>query len=162
MPAMRYVLESHWSLRPHFSITDEAGGTVLEARGHFGVHHEVTFVDGSGREVAKLKKHLVRDRYHVEVDGRHAAEVKHKGVFSEHFKIEAPQGTIEAHGHFDLWEYTLHSGGGHIAKVTRHPSLHEKFVVDIEPAQNDVFILACVLAIDDIHKEKKKEDHDRL
>lgn len=159
---MRYVMESHWSLLPHFSITDETGNPVLEARGHFGVHHEVTFVDGSGREVAKLKKHLMTNRYNVEVGGSHVAEIKHEGLFGEHFQIHAPEGVIDVRGHFAMWDYSMDSAGAHIAQVSRHPSLHEKFVVEIAPGQNDVFILACVMAIDDIHQERKDERHDHI
>jgi uncharacterized protein YxjI len=149
-------------LLPHFSITDDMGNPAIEARGHFGVHHEVTFVDGSGQEVAKLKKHLLTNRYDVELGGSQAAEIKHEGLFGEHFEIRGPAGVIEARGHFAMWDYSMDSAGAHVARVSRHPSLHEKFVVEIAPGQNDVFILACVMAIDDIHKERKDEHHDRV
>jgi uncharacterized protein YxjI len=156
---MRYILESHWSLLPHFSITDEMGNQAFDVRGHFSVHSEVTFHDMSGREAAKLSKHLMTKRYDIIVGGSKVAEIRHAGIFGEHFQIETPQGVLEAQGSFSMWNYTLSGGGALVAQVSRQLALHQKFEVDIAQGQNDAFILACVLAIDDIHREREDEHH---
>ncbi|MGD0809553.1 MAG: hypothetical protein ABSA91_07575 [Acidimicrobiales bacterium] len=79
----------------------------------------------------------------------------HTGVFGQHFEIATSQGNIDASGDFGGWNYTLTSAAGVIGTVAREMAFGEKFVVDIADGQNDVFILATVLAIDNIHDERR-------
>jgi len=156
--SMQYFMSSKWALTERFEITDQMGTPVLEVHGNFGLHKEVTFKDQSGHELAKLKKHMMTNKYEVIVGGQHAAEVHHTGVFGQHFEIDTSQGKIDARGDFGGWNYTLGSAEGVIATVSREMSFREQFMVDIVDGQNDVFILATVLAIDNIHDERRGEN----
>jgi uncharacterized protein YxjI len=95
------------------------------------------------------------NKYEVVVGGQQVAEVHHTGVFGEHFEIGTSQGNIDARGDFGGWNYTLASVAGVIGTVSREMAFREKFIVDIADGQNDVFILATVLAIDNIHDERR-------
>jgi uncharacterized protein YxjI len=154
---MQYLMSSKWALTERFEITDQMGTPVFEVHGNFGLHKEVIFRTPSGQELAKLKKHVMTNKYEVIVGGQHAAEVRHSGVFGEHFEIGTSQGNIDARGDFGGWNYTLASAAGVIATVSREMVFMEKFIVDIADGQNDVFILATVLAIDNIHDERRGE-----
>ena len=156
---MRYLMSSKWALTERFTITDQAGAPAFEVHGNFGLVKQVSFRDRSGQEVALLKKHLMTNRYEIIVGGQHAAEVRHTGIFGEHYAIDTSQGRIDAKGNFSGWHYTLSRGGGVVATVARELSFKEKFTVDIAPGEDEVFILATVLAIDNIHDERRDQDH---
>jgi uncharacterized protein YxjI len=157
LAVVRYLMSSKWALTEHFSITDQSGAPVFDVHGNFGLVKEVSFKDTSGREVAKLKKHVLSNRYEILVGGEHAAEIQHKGLFGEHYEIGTSQGVLDARGDFGGWNYTLSRGGVMCATVTRELAFMEKFAVDIAPGENDVFVLAVVLAIDNIHDERRAE-----
>jgi uncharacterized protein YxjI len=152
-------MSSKWALTERFSITDQAGTPAFEVHGNFGLVKQISFRDATGQELAVLKKHLMTNRYEVIVAGEHAAEVYHSGIFGQHYEIDSSQGRIDAKGDFAGWNYTLARGGGIVATVQREMALREKFAVDVAPGENDAFILALVLAIDNIHDERREEGH---
>ena len=84
---MQYLMSSKWALTERFEITDQMGTPVFEVHGDFGLHKEITFRTPSGQEPAKLKKHVLTNKYEVIVGGQHVTEVHHTGVFGEHFEI---------------------------------------------------------------------------
>jgi uncharacterized protein YxjI len=153
---VRYVISSRWALTERFTITDQAGTPAFEVHGNFGLVKRLSFQDVPGRELARLEKHFMTDRYEVTVGGEHAAEVRHTGIFGEHYQIGSAQGTIDAQGNFGGWDYTLSRDGTVFATVARELALREKFTVDIAPGENDVFVLAIVLAIDNIHDDRRQ------
>jgi uncharacterized protein YxjI len=156
---MRYFMSSKWALTERFSITDDAGTPAFEVHGNFGLVKQVSFQDPSGRELAVLQKHLMTNKYEILLGGQPAAEVHHTGVFGQHYQIETSKGTMDARGDFGGWNYTLSLGGAVVATVARELAFREKFAVDIAPGENDVFILATVLAIDNIHDERRDQGH---
>jgi uncharacterized protein YxjI len=155
-------MSSRWALTEQFSITDQTGAPAFEVHGNFGLVKQLSFRDQSGREVALLKKHLMTNKYEITVGGRPAADVHHTGIFGEHYDIDSSQGKISAKGNFAGWHYTLSRGGTVIASVARELALKEKFTVDIADGEDDVYILAAVLAIDNIHDERREQDHNSM
>jgi uncharacterized protein YxjI len=151
-------MSSQWALTERFMITDQMGTPVLDVRGNFGLVKHIGFHDASGRQLAELKKHVMTNKYEVLVDGKHAAEVHHHGVFGQHYEIDTFQGKIEARGDFAGWNYTLGRGGAIVAQVSRQPAFRERFFVQTAPNENDVFILATILAIDNIHDERRQHE----
>jgi uncharacterized protein YxjI len=158
-PDVRYIMSSKWALTERFSITNQAGAPVFEVRGNFGLVKQLSFQDQSGQELALLKKHLMTNRYEISVGGQYAADVRHTGIFGEHYEIDSSQGQISAKGNFTGWHYTLSRGGAVIATVDRELALKERFTVDVADGEDDVLILATVLAIDNIHDERREQAH---
>jgi uncharacterized protein YxjI len=156
---VRYTMSSKWALTERFSITDEAGNPAFEVHGNFGLVKQISFQDPSGHELAMLKKHLMTNKYEVIVGGQTVAEIYHTGIFGEHYEIASSRGTIEAKGDFVGWNYTITRAGSVIATVAREFALKEKFGVDIASGEDEVFILATVLAIDNIHDERREQGH---
>lgn len=152
---MRYVMSSQWSLIEHFVITDDAGTPVFDVRGNFGASHRLSIRDQSGQELAELNKSLFTTRHEISVGGQHVADVRHEGVFGDRYEIDSGLGLLTAKGSFGGWDYTIGRDGQTIATISREVSLREKFTVDIAAGENDVFILAVVLAIDAIHDERR-------
>jgi uncharacterized protein YxjI len=151
---MRYVMSSKWSVIEHFVITDEAGTPVLDVRGNLGLTSRLSIRDQSGQELAELKKSLLTTKHEIFVGGQHVADVRHEGIFGERYDIDSSFGRLSAKGSFGGWDYSISRDGQTIATISRHLSFREKFTVDVAAGENEVFVLAVVLAIDAIHDER--------
>lgn len=154
---MEYVMSSKWSLMERFEITDGSGTPMFEARGHFG--SQITLHDTSGRAVADIRKHVFTDTHEVYLDGQRVAQVRHAGIFGDRYDIESSYGVYNARGRFDGGDYTIGRDGSIVARMVRQFSLREKFAVDVADNENQVFLLALVLAIEAIHDERREQQH---
>ena len=154
---MRYQIASKWAFIEHFVITDDMGNPVIDVRGNLGLSQRLTLRDGSGRELAEIKKHLMTTKHDILVDGGMVAQVHHEGFFGDRYEIDSQYGRISAKGNFSGWNYKIHQGGQVIATVSREFSLREKFQVEIYDNVNEVFLLAVVLTIDAIHNERREQ-----
>ena len=157
---MRYVMSSKWSLTEHFEITDDAGNPRFDVRGNLGLTQRLTIRDPSGRELAEITKHLMTTGHDILLGGERVAQIRHTGLFGEHFEVESAFGEFSARGSFTGWDYSISQAGQTVATVSRQLAFREQFVVDTADGVNDVFILAIVLAIDAIHDERReRNDH---
>ena len=156
---MHYVIAKQWSLLERFEITDESGTPQLEARGHF--RSRISLHDGTGAEVAEIRKHLLTDTHEIYLGGEEVAKVKHSGFFGDHYDIDTPYGRFRAKGHFDGGDYRLEQDGSTVAHLRRKFSLREKFAIETAHGQNDLLILAIMLAIEAIHEERREQDRER-
>jgi uncharacterized protein YxjI len=154
---MEYVMSNKWSLMERFEITDGSGAPQFEARGHLG--SQITLHDYEGREVADIRKHIFTDTHEVYLDGQRVAQVRHAGIFGDRYDIESAFGILNARGHFDGGNYTVSRDGMQVARMVRQFSLREKFAVDVADNENQVFLLALVLAIEAIHDERRDQEH---
>jgi uncharacterized protein YxjI len=152
---MEYVMSSRWSLMERFEITDASGAPQFEARGHLG--SRISLHDSCGQEVADVRKHVLSDTHEVYVDGQRAAQVRHAGIFGDKYDIQSAFGYLNARGHFDGGDYTISRDGMPVARMVRKFSLREKFAVDVADGENQVFLLALVLAIEAIHDERREQ-----
>jgi uncharacterized protein YxjI len=157
---MRYVMSNKWALAEHFVITDDSGDPRFDVRGNLGLTQRLTFRDESGREVAEIRKHLMSTAHDISIGGQRAAEVRHTGLFGEHYEIDSSFGQLTAKGSFTGWDYRISQGGQVVASISREFAFREKFLVDTADGGNDVLILAIVLAIDSIHDERRERDRD--
>jgi uncharacterized protein YxjI len=154
---MQYVMASKWSLMPKFEITDGSGVPQFEAKGHLG--SQITLHDTSGQEAAEIRKHVFSDTHEVFVGGQQVARVRHAGIFGDKYDVESAYGVINARGHFDGGDYSLSRGGMLVARMVRKFSLREKFAVEVSDQENQIFILAVMLAIEAIHDERRQQQH---
>ena len=142
-------------------VTDDHGNPVLHVDGKvFSVHDRLVLRDSAGREVAQVKRRLValRPTYEIEIDGQEAAEVrKHFFTpFGDRFTIDVPgPDDLELRGNLLDHEYTVERGREVVATVSRRWfSLRDTYAVDIAPGQDDLLILAAVLALDLAHERE--------
>lgn len=149
-------MASKWSLMERFEITDGSGTPQFEARGHLG--SQITLHDNSGRAVADIRKHVFTDTHEVYLDGQRVAQVRHAGIFGDRYDIDSAFGVLNARGHFDGGDYTVSRDGTVVARMVRRFSLREKFAIDVADNENQVFLLALVLAIEAIHDERRAQE----
>jgi uncharacterized protein YxjI len=162
---MRYIIrEKFFHLGEDSDITDETGQPVFHVDGKvFTLHHTLVMRDLSGNEVATIRQQLIalRPTFEVTRAGQELAEIRKKLLtfFGERLTIDIPgPDDLEVQGNFLEHEFTVARQGEVVATVSkRWISLTATYGIDIAPGQDDVLILASVLALDLI--EDEEHDH---
>jgi uncharacterized protein YxjI len=153
---MRYLIRERLvALGQDSDITDEQGQRLFHVDGKvLTLHDRLVVRDTEGREVAQVHRRLVslRPTYEVTIAGQEAAQVR-KHLFSpfgDRFTIDVPgPDDLEMRGNLFDHEFTIERGGQQVAAVSkRWLSLRDTYAVDIAPDQDDLVILASVLALD--------------
>jgi uncharacterized protein YxjI len=153
---MRYLIrERFFRLGEDSDITDESGRPVLHVDGKvFSLRDRLVLRDPAGREVAEVRRKLVafRPTYQIVVGDEPAAEVrKHFFTpFREKFTIDVPgPDDLEMSGDLFDHEFTISRGGRVVATVSkRWFSMRDTYAVETAPGEDDLLILAAVLALD--------------
>jgi uncharacterized protein YxjI len=165
---MFVIRERFFSIGDDFDILDEHGAKVLHVDGKvFSVRNKVVIEDLDGTELASVHRHLValRPTYEIRVGGEKAAEVrKHLFTpFRDRFTIDVPgPDDLEMRGDLLDHEYTIDQGGREVAAVSkRWLTIRDTFAVQIAADQDNLLILASVLALDlALHREQEKDEED--
>lgn len=153
---MRYLIrETFFHITEDSTITDENGQPVFQVNGKlFSIHNTVVMRDMAGNEAATIRKHLIalRPTYEITHEGQEVAEVR-KHLFTpfvDRFTVDIPgPDDLEIQGSIFEHEFTIHRGGEVVATISkRWISLTDTYAVDVAPGQNDVLVLASVLALD--------------
>lgn len=153
---MRYTIrEKFFRLTEDSDITNDNGQAVFRVNGKlFSLHHTLVMRDLADNEVATIRRQLIalRPTYEIDRHGQEVAEVRQHlfTPFGDRFTVDIPgPDDLEIHGNLFEHEYTITRGGDTVATVSkRWFSLTETYGVDIAPGQDDVVILASVLALD--------------
>ncbi len=161
---MYLIRERFFRLGEDSDITDDQGRPVLHVDGKvLSLRDRLVLRDPAGREVAQVHRKLValRPTYEISVGGQEIAEVrKHFFTpFGDRFTIDIPgPDDLEMTGNLFEHEFTIRRGGQTVATVSkRWFSVRETYAVDIAPNQDDLLILASVLALD--LAQDRERDH---
>ena len=166
---MRYVIkERFFRLGEDSDIADESGRPVLHVDGRVLTLRDLLVVrDPAGREVARVHRKLIalRPTYEVSVGGREVAEVrKHFFTpFRDRFTIDVPgPDDLEMTGDLLDHEFTIRRGDRTVATVSkRWLTLRDTYSVDIAPGEDDLLILASVLALDLAEDREREQERER-
>lgn len=153
---MRYVIkERMFRLGEDSSITDESGQPVFEVDGKvLTLRDRLILRDRSGQEVAAVHRRLIalRPTYEITVNGQPAAQVrKHFFTpFRDKFTIDVPgPDDLEMTGSLLDHDFTIKRGNTTVATVSkRWLTFRDTYGVETAPGENDVLLLASVLALD--------------
>jgi uncharacterized protein YxjI len=152
---MYLIRERFFRLGEDSDITDEQGRPVLHVDGKvLSLRNRLVLRDPAGREVAQVHRKLValRPTYEVSIGGQEAAEIrKHFFTpFGDRFTIDVPgPDDLEMTGDLFDHEFSIKRGGQTVATVSkRWFSMRDTYAVDVAPGQDDLLILASVLALD--------------
>lgn len=161
----RYVIRERFlRLGEDSEITDESGRAVLTVDGKLlSLRDRLVLSDPAGQEVATVHRKLValRPSYEITVRGEEAAEVrKHLFTpFRDRFTIDIPgPDDLEMSGDLLDHEFTVRRGDDTVATVTkRWLSIRDTYGVDVAAGEDDLLILAAVLALD-LAQERERDD----
>ena len=166
---MRYVIrEKLFRLGEDSTITDEFGRPLIQVDGKvLSIHHTLVLRDLMGNELATVKKQVLAftPTYHIIRDGQEVAVVRKKLIspFIDRFTVDIP-GVQELHVTGSLFEhnFTIKRGEQVVAIVSRQwISLTDTYGVETAPGEDDLLLLATVLAIDLAEdQEERNREHD--
>jgi len=152
---MYVIRERLFRLGEDSDITDEAGRPVLHVDGKvLSLHHRLILRDPAGREAGQVHRKLaaLRPAYEITLGGKNVAEVsKHLFTpFGERFTIDVHgAGDMEINGNLLSHEFTMDRDGQTVATISRRwLSMTAGYAVDVAPGEDDLLILASVLALD--------------
>ncbi len=153
---MRYVIrEKFFHITEDSTITDDAGRAVFQVNGKlFSIHDRLSIRDLNGNEVAAVNRRLIAltPTYEITRGDQELAEVRKKifSPFIDRYTVDVPgPDDLEVTGSLFEHEYTMRRGGQVVATVSKQwMTLTETYGIDIAPGQDDVLILATVLALD--------------
>jgi uncharacterized protein YxjI len=152
---MYLIRERFFRLGDDAEVTDDQGRPVLQVDGKvFSLRNRLVLRDPEGREVAQVHRKLaaLRPTYEVSVGGQEAARIrKHLFTpFGDRFTIDVPgPDDLEMSGDLFDHEFTIERGGQTVATVSkRWLSMRDTYAVDVAPGEDDLLILASVLALD--------------
>lgn len=165
---MRYVIrEKFFRLGEDSTILNEAGQPIFEVDGKvLSLHNRLIIRDRSGNEVASVHRQLIalRPTYEISRAGQHLAEVRKHLIspFVDRFTVDIPgPDDLYITGSLFEHEYTITRTGQVVAMVSkRWFTLRDTYGVEIAPGQDDVLILACVLALDLAEDRERGSRHD--
>jgi uncharacterized protein YxjI len=152
---MYVIRERLFRLGEDSDITDQAGQPVLHVDGKvLSLHNRLVLQDPAGREVGQVHRKLaaLRPTYQITIDGKDAVEVrKHLfTAFGDRFTVDIHgAGALEIDGDLLSHEFTIKRNGQTVATISkRWLSMTASYAVEVAPGEDDVLILASVLALD--------------
>jgi len=153
---VRYIIQERFvRLGEDSDILDESGRPVFHVDGKvFTLRDRLVIEDLSGREIASVHRKLLafRPTYEISVNGRQAAQVrKHLFTpFRDSYTIDVPgPDDLEMNGSLLDHDFTIRRGGQVVATVSKAwLTLRDTYGVEIAPGEDDLLILASVLALD--------------
>ena len=152
---MYVIRERMFRLGEDSDITDGAGQPVLHVDGKLlSLHNRLILRDPAGREVGQVHRKLaaLRPAYEITLGGKDVAEVrKHLFTpFGERFTIDVPgPDDMQISGDLFSHEFTIDRDGQVVATVSkRWLTVTASYAVEVAPGEDDLLILASVLALD--------------
>ena len=152
---MYVIRERLFRLGEDSDITDEAGQQVLHVDGKvLSLHNRLILRDPAGREVGQVHRKLaaLRPTCEIAIGGKDVAEVRRHlfTPFGERFTIDVHgAGGLELSGDLLGHEFTIQRDSQTVATISkRWLSMTASYAVDVAPGEDDVLILASVLALD--------------
>ena len=152
---MYVIRERLFRLGEDSDITDETGQPVLHVDGRvLSLHNRLILRDPAGRETGQVRRKLaaLRPTYEISIGGTDVAEVRRHLLtpFGERFTIEVHgAGGMEIKGDLLSHEFTIRRDGQAVAAISkRWLTATASYAVDIAPGEDDLLILASVLALD--------------
>ena len=151
-----YMIREHLlRLGEDSDITDEAGQPVLRVDGKvLSLRNRLILRDPAGRETGQVYRKLaaLRPTYEITIDGKDVAEVRRHllAPFGKRFTIDV-QGAdgMEIMGDLLGHEFTIDRDGRTVAAFhKRWLAATASYAVQVTPGEDDVLILASVLALD--------------
>jgi uncharacterized protein YxjI len=92
----------------------------------------------------------------VIIDGQPVADVRHRFLGWNNRTVDSASGGFVAQGRFLGPQYTVSKGERVVAALSKQGILPATFEVDTADGEDDLFLLCLVLAIEQIHRERKR------
>jgi uncharacterized protein YxjI len=166
---VRYVIKERlFRLGEDSDILDESGRPVFHVDGKvLTLRDRLVIQDQAGQEVASVHRRLIalRPTYEISIGGHEAAQLrKHFFTpFRDSFTIDVPgPDDLEMTGSLLDHDFTITRGGQSVATVSKAwLTLRDTYGVEIAEGEDDLLILAAVLALDLAEDREREQARER-
>jgi len=151
---MRYQIKNRWfDLGGDFVIKDAVGNDCFDVRGAMFTGTMFLKDMFNGWELANIQPEFRLGMPHFKIhrNGIHVATIKQKfHIMKSEFEIDMINGDImKVHGDWTGYSFTFDRSGRAVANVGREMfSIRDVFGIEIQPGEDNVLILCCVVVID--------------
>ena len=153
---MRFIIkQKFFSFGDSFVIKDEMGNPHFQVQGKvFSFGDKLRLYDMQGNEVVYIEQKLFKllPEYTIYYKGMPAAKVKKEFTFFKpRFNIESFIGNYTIEGNFWGMDFNVLKNGRIVAQVSKSWfSFRDTYGVDIADGEDNAFILALVIVIDQV------------
>jgi len=161
---MKYQIKQKiFSLGDKFIIKDEFGNEKYYVQGKvISLGDKLTMFDMQQNVLAYIEQELFRflPTYNIYINGMHIARVRKEfTLFQSKFTIESSNGHYTVQGDFFAHEFIIYNNNSVVATVSKKFfSFSDTYGVDVNDNEDQVFILALVIVIDQVLHDNKKNN----
>lgn len=156
-----YIKNKVWSLRGSSTVKDENENDVFIVKGKWlSITHVKRIKDISGNLLYKVRNKWVnffsRSAYVSDSHGNRVAKIKRKFGFKNDIVVEGYKDEISIQGEFFSWTLDIYRNGEMIGTIRRTFDLLDSFVLETSTEDDAAFMVALVIAIDNIFDDMSK------
>lgn len=134
-----------------YDIYDENGDTVFTVKGELSLGHRLNIYDAASCYLATVKERVLTflPKFELYLGNQYAGEIKKEFTFFRpKFSIDFNGWDVE--GDFWEWDYQIQDAGGRVVATVSKELFHlsDTYVIDVGRAEDGLFVLMLVLAID--------------
>lgn len=156
---MRYkIRQKIFSFGDKFTIQDEYDNDRFQVKGEvFTIGNKLHLLDMSGMELVYIEKKVFSflPKYYIHINGNLAAIIKKEiTFFRSKFDIESTNGNYKVEGDITAHDFSVSNNGRVCAYVNKKwLSMSDTYMVDVDDSENQAFMLAIVIVIDQVLHE---------
>lgn len=160
---MRYLIkEKIFSLSDRFTISDENGYSQYEVVGKIlSIGNKLDLYDMHGNKMLYIEQRVLRflPEYIIYEGGSVVGRInKEFTFFRPKFRIESQYGKFSIDGNVFLHDFNILKDNSPVAWINKKwVSLSDTYSVDIAAGENQAFILAVVIVLDQIFYDNKNK-----
>lgn len=150
-----YIKNKFISLGGSSTVKDEAGKDVFVVKGKILTFtHKKLIYDTSRNLLYKVRNKwfnfITHNAYIYDGDGEKIARVKRKFGFRNQYVIEGYGSEISVEGDFLSWTLDIFRDGVQVGTIRRKFDFTDSFVLETDTEDDAAFMVALVIAIDNI------------
>lgn len=165
---MKYIVkEKIFSIGDNFTIKNSNGENVFQVISKvLTIGDKLRIVDMQGREHIYIEQKIFKflPEYSIFQGDNLIAQVKKKVTFFNHrFVIESIMGDYEIDGNVLAHDFFIMKNGNEVANIKKAwISWSDTYEVQVDPVENQAFILALCIVLDQIiHDDKNRNNNNR-
>ena len=156
-----YTISVKGLFSKHYEIHKDDQLVYRVKKPSFWAFKEMNFMDPGGNEILKVYRHaslfIINYKFVFSQDGKSIATFERDG-FGNFYVSTSIYGKHTVQGDFFNSEYTVYNEEGEIAKVSRKRlRSNKKYGIAIIKGNNELYILAMVIAISIINSRRKRK-----
>jgi uncharacterized protein YxjI len=162
---MRYIINQKiFAFGDDFVIKDYNENEVFFIKGKvFSIGDKLKMYDANGQEIINIRQKVLTfmPEYYIDLFGQEVARVKKQFTFfSQKFNITSTFGNFEVNGDVFAHDFIILKDGIEVAEISKKwLSLRDSYTVDVSERENQGFILALCIVIDQVlHDEKNRNN----